>query len=156
MLKRIVPLLVLCLAFALALFYSQHRSGPLRVSGFVETDEIRIGSRVGGRVKSVLVEEGDDVKPGQSLVELEPFQLIEQQAQLRAQLAEAQADFDRLTAGYQPEEIEQSQARLDQLSAARDRLADGEEDIAAAQASLDLAEAQLELAKLRYNRTEAL
>ena len=156
MLKRIVPLVAICLVFVAALFYSQRRSGPLKVSGFIETDEIRIGSRVGGRVKSVLVEEGDDVKPGQSLVELEPFQLLEQQAQFRAQLAEAQADFDRLSAGYQPEEIEQSQARLDQLSAARDRLADGEEDIAASQASLDLAQAQLELAKLRYNRTEAL
>jgi multidrug resistance efflux pump len=156
MLKRIVPLAAVGLVFLAALFYSQRRGGPLKVSGFVETDEIRIGSRVGGRVKSVLVEEGDNVAPGQTLVELEPFQLIEQQSQYRAQLAEAQADFDRFTAGYQPEEIEQSQARLDQLSAARDRLANGEEDIAAAQASLDLAEAQLELAKLRYNRTESL
>src|SRR5579863_1609790 len=142
MVKRIVPMLLLSLAFAAALFYSQHRGGPLCVSGFVETDEIRIGSRVGGRVKSVLVEEGDEVKPGQVLVELEPFQLLEQQSQFKAQLAEAQADFDRLSAGFQPEEIEQSKARLDQLSAARDRLANGEEDIAAAQASLDLAEAQ--------------
>src|SRR5579864_1004274 len=113
MLKRIVPLLVLCLAFALALFYSQHRSGPLRVSGFVETDEIRIGSRVGGRVKSVLVEEGDQVKKGQPLVELEPFQLLEQLAQARAQLAEAEADALRLEDGYLPEETGQSKAKLD-------------------------------------------
>jgi multidrug resistance efflux pump len=107
-------------------------------------------------VKAILVEEGDGVKVGQPLVELEPFQLFEQLAQAQGQLAQAQADADRFREGYQTEEIEQSHARFDQLIAARDRLADGEEDIAAAQANLELAEAELDLAKTHYNRTETL
>jgi len=156
MFKRIIAAVCICLGLAAGLFISQRRTGPLKVSGFVESDEIRVGSRVGGRVKSILVDEGDEVKAGQPLVELEPFQLFEQLAQAQGQLAQAQADADRLQDGYQPEEIEQSHAKFDQLVAARDRLADGEEDIAAAQANFELAEAQLDLAKTKYNRTESL
>jgi multidrug resistance efflux pump len=156
MLQRIVLIVGVGLLLTAGLVYSQRRSGPLKVSGFVESDEIRIGSRVGGRVKAVLVEEGDKAKKGQPLVELEPFQLFEQLAQARAQLAQSESDALRLDTGYLPEEIEQSKARLDQWVAARDRLADREEDIAAAQANLELAQAQLQLAKLKYDRTETL
>lgn len=156
MIKRIVPLVLLCLVLVAGLLYSQHRSGPLKVSGFIEGDEIRIGSRVGGRVLKIMAEEGQEVRKGESLAELEPFQLKEQQTQAAGVLAQAQADYERLTDGYQREEIEQSKARLDQLTAARDRLADGEEDIAAAEANLQLSDAQLELATLKHNRTEAL
>ncbi|MBS0262419.1 MAG: efflux RND transporter periplasmic adaptor subunit [Planctomycetes bacterium] len=156
MIKRIGAIVVVGLLLLAGLVYSQQRTGPLKVSGFVESDEIRVGSRVGGRVKAVLIEEGDEARPGQPLVELEPFQLLEQLAQARAELAQAEADANRYEAGYLPEEIEQSQARLDQWVASRDRLADREEDIASAQANLELAQAQLQLAKLKYDRTEAL
>ena len=156
MVKRIVLIVVVCLLLTAGLVYSQRRTGPLKVSGFVESDEIRVGSRVGGRVKAIHVEEGDAARKGQPLVELEPFQLLEQLTQARAQLAQAEADALRLEDGYLPEETGQSKAKLDQLAAARDRLADGEEDIAAAQANLELAQAQLQLAKLKYDRTETL
>jgi multidrug resistance efflux pump len=156
MIKRILPLLLLCAVLIGGLLYSQRRAGPLKVSGFIESDEIRVGSRVGGRVQKILVQEGDDVHKGQPLVELEPFNLDEQRSQAVGVLAQSQADYERLAEGYQREEIEQSKARLDQLIAARDRLAEGEEDIAAAEANLQLAQAQLELAKLKYARTEGL
>lgn len=156
MLKRLVLIVAAALLLVAGLLYSQRATGPLKVSGFVESDEIRIGSRVGGRVAKVLVEEGDEVRRGQPLVELEPFQLLEQQAQARGELAQAQAEFDRLFAGFRVEEKAQAKAKEEQLVAARDRLADGEEDIAAAKANLELAQAQLELAQLKYDRTEKL
>ena len=156
MLNRVILLVVIGAALTAALLYSQRPAGALKVSGFIESDEIRVGSRVGGRVKSVLIDEGSDVRQGEPLIELEPYQLIEQRESAQAQLAQAQADFERLSKGYRPEEIAESQAAFDQLAAARDRLADGEEDIAAAQASLELAEAQNELATLKYKRTESL
>ena len=40
------------------LVWQQTRPRPFVVSGFVEADEIRIGSRVGGRVAEVSVNEG--------------------------------------------------------------------------------------------------
>lgn len=156
MLKRLALVVVIVLVLLAGLLYSQRQPPLERVSGFVESDEIRIGSRVGGRVASVLVEEGDAVKKGQELIKLEPFQLLEQQAQAGAELAEAQAELARLTAGYRPEEIAEARAREEQLIAARNQLGNREEDIAAAKANLDLATSELELAKLKYDRTEKL
>jgi len=156
MVKRVLPLVVVGLLLVAALLYSQRRTGPMKVSGFIETDEIRVGSRVGGRVSEINIEEGQTVRKGDVLVELGPFQLREQYNQAKALLAQAQADYDRLVFGYQPEEIEQTKARLDQLTAARERLGDAEEDIAAAEANLELARAQFELATRKFNRTESL
>lgn len=156
MLKRIALVFVAAGLLLAGLLWSQRASQLMKVSGFVESDEIRIGSRVGGRVARILVEEGDVVRQGQALVELEPFQLFEQQAQARAQLAEAQGESLRLTTGFRPEEIAQALAREAQLTAAREQLGNREEDIAAARANLDLAQSQLELAQLKYDRTEKL
>ena len=44
-----------------SLVYSQRGHGPLKVSGFVEAHQIRVGSRIGGRVHRVAVEEGQIV-----------------------------------------------------------------------------------------------
>jgi multidrug efflux pump subunit AcrA (membrane-fusion protein) len=40
----------------------------LQGSGTVEARNIRVGSKVGGRIDQVLVREGDRVRPGQVLV----------------------------------------------------------------------------------------
>lgn len=156
MVKRIALIVTVAALLLAGLLWSQRATPLVKVSGFVESDEIRIGSRVGGRVAKVLVEEGDAVKKGQPLVELEPFQLFEQRAQAQGELAAAQADFDRLTAGYRAEEIAQAKAREEQLAAAREQLGNREEDIAAAKANLELAQSQFELSQLKYDRTEKL
>ncbi len=77
MFKRIFPILVGALAIGALLMISKWRVEPLKVSGFIEAHEIRLGSRIGGRVSAVLVAEGDEVKAGQVLVELEPFDLLD-------------------------------------------------------------------------------
>src|SRR5262245_65676645 len=112
MIKRIVPLAILCLVLIGGLLYSQRRSGPLKVSGFIESDEIRVGSRVGGRVQKILVEEGSGVRGGQPLVELETFDLLEQRSQAAALLAEARDDDERLTEGSRKAEVGRGKAPL--------------------------------------------
>lgn len=140
------------------LFFSQQRSGPLIVSGFVEADEIRVGSRVGGRVLKVLVEEGDELTAGATLVELEPFDLLERKAESEQLLAQATATCDKFTAGFRPEEVAQSAARRNQIQADLDELRNGPrpQEIAAAEAELRLADSELELAKKVYQRVESL
>jgi multidrug resistance efflux pump len=140
------------------LVYSQMRHEPLKVSGFVEADEVRLGSRLGGRVAEVLVEEGQQVAPGDLLVRLEPFDLDEQRAQAAANLAARQAELEKLVNGFRPEEIAQAKARVDRLTAKVKRLVDGprEEEINAAEARVTLAVAQLELATRNYQRTSSL
>jgi HlyD family secretion protein len=74
-------------------------SNPSSVSGTIETDEVRVASRYGGRVEKTLVREGDSLKSGQVLVEVEASELRARRDLAAAQLAE-------LEAGPRKEEIE--------------------------------------------------
>ncbi len=82
--KRGIALVVLAAVAIGLLIYSQYKPSPFRVSGFVEAYEIRTGSRVGGRVQKVFIDEGARIKKGELLVALEPFDLKERRRRLRA------------------------------------------------------------------------
>ena len=111
MIRRVGLLVVVVAALVAYLLWSQRRSEPFHVSGFLEADEIRVGLRVGGRVAEVHVEEGQQVVAEQPLVEIEPFDLVEQRASAAALLAEQQASLALLRAGPRPQEIEAARAR---------------------------------------------
>lgn len=156
--KRILAAAIVVVCLMGVLVWSQQRRDPLKVSGVIEADEIRLGSRVGGRVARVHVIEGQAVKVGEALVELEPYQLRELLAQARGELARAQADLDRVLNGFRPEEIAQAKAKHQQLDAVVRKLTKGprEEDIAVAEKQLELAQAEFKLAMLKHQRTEDL
>ena len=158
MLKRILPILVGAVIIAVLLLVSKWRTEPLKVSGFIEGHEIRLGSRVGGRVAKVLVEEGDVVEPGQVLVELEPFDLLAREAEARANLAASQSEYARLTAGYRSEEIAQAKAHLSQFTSEHQRLVKGPRpaEIDAARAEVEVAKARLTFAQRVHDRTQEL
>jgi len=140
------------------LIYSQQPPSALTVSGFIEADEIRLGSRVGGRVAKVLIEEGQQVQPGDLLVELEPFDLMQRQAEAEALWNQRMAVHEKLVAGYREEEIAQAEARLDSSKANLLMLKNGprQQEIEAAKAEVDLAKAEQELAQEVYDRTAGL
>jgi multidrug resistance efflux pump len=158
MVQRGVALVLLSIVLMSALWYSQRRTTAVRVSGFLEADEIRVGSRVGGRVRRVLVAEGQAIGRGELLIELEGYDLPERLAAAKALLAQAEANYDRLRNGYRAEEIAQAKARVAQLQANLDRLQNGArpQEVAAAEAELRLAESEAELAETVFQRAERL
>lgn len=158
MIRNLLLILVVILALGGLIAYSQYQVEPNRVSGFVEADEIRVGSRVGGRVRVLHVEEGERVRQGQVLIELEPFDLIQREQEALQTLAVREAEYQRLYAGLRVEEIAQAKARHDQFQARYDLLKAGprQQEIDAAQARLTAAEAELKLAQETHKRTEQL
>ena len=88
------------------------RPARLRLPGTVETQEVRLSSRVGGRVAKVLVKESQLVEPGQTIVELEMPELDAQRAQLVAQKEAAEAVLARLEKGSRDEEKAAAKASL--------------------------------------------
>jgi membrane fusion protein YbhG len=66
-------------------------SKPTSVSGTIETDEVRVASRYGGRVEKLLVQEGDSLKAAQLIAELDAAELRARRDQAAAQLAEFEA-----------------------------------------------------------------
>ena len=158
MIRRFLAVLMLVVVLAGLIAYSQMRPPSQHVSGFIEADEIRLGSRVGGRVAEVLVEEGQQVQAGQVLVALEPFDLTEQLKEAEALLAAREAELARLESGYLPEEIGQARSRYEQLQARLDKLIAGprRQEIDAARARLEVAQAEHRFATLNFNRAQGL
>lgn len=134
-----------------------HRS-RFEYSGTVETREIQIGSKVGGRVTAVPVEEGQVVKAGTVLVQFECDELKAQRAQAVAELDQAQADLDKMLRGNRPEEIAQAEATARAQRAAFDEAKNGprKQEIEQVQADFKAASADATNAKIFYDRMEKL
>jgi multidrug resistance efflux pump len=128
----------------------QNRAAQRSVlSGYFESQPAELASRVGGRVANIRVKEGQSVKKGQELLELDadPAQLqasalSEQAEQARQALLEAQH-------GSRPEDIERQAAVVREAEANLAKLLNGPrpEEIAQARAKLKTAEAQYDKAK---------
>lgn len=120
-------------------------------SGTIETREIQIGSKIGGRVIEVLVEEGQLVKAGTLLVQFEFDDVKAQRAQAHAQLEQAQADYHRLQRGNRPEEIAQARANAQMQRAMLDAAETGPRSQELKQAEADYAAAKADAANAQIN-----
>ncbi|MEI9942383.1 MAG: efflux RND transporter periplasmic adaptor subunit [Pseudomonadota bacterium] len=146
----------------LALTYGGYRvyleRKPYEWSGTVEARTISVGSRAGGRVKDVLVREGDLVQAGQALLTLEPGDYPAQLMQAEALLAQWQANLEKLKQGARPEELAEARARAATAQAALDQAVAGSrpEEVAAAEARLAVQEVAVEKAKLDADRIHVL
>ncbi len=94
----------------------------------MEARDIRVGSKVGGRIDKVLVREGDRVQPGQTLITFDDKELL-------ASLDQSRAAAEKAQRGYRPEEIAEARAAAAQAKADYELRLNGyrKEDIAAAQ-----------------------
>ena len=156
MAKRIIGVVCIVLCIGLLLLYSQWHARPQKISGFIEADEIRLGSRVGGRVDKIHVEEGQSVTVGQLLVELSPFDLLQQRAQAAAQVESRQADLQKLLAGFRAEDIAQAKSKRDELEARLAQQVAGprKEVIDACRARLEQAKAEQLYAQSSLGKTK--
>ncbi len=121
------PLIVVVLLLLLAAvigggwwWYQSSQQKALTLYGNVDIRTVNLSFRVGGRLASLSVDEGDAIKAGQTLGELDraPYENALQQAQ--ANVSTAQAQYDLMMAGYRSEEIAQAAAAVNQAQAAYD------------------------------------
>ncbi len=112
--------------------------GARSFPGFVEaTDQVDLSFRVAGPLVEFPVNEGDLVKKGQTLAQIDPRDFRIQLDAARAHMERTDADFRRYAALYEKDAV--SKAQLDQARAARN----------VAQAALEDAEAALDDTHLR-------
>lgn len=123
---------------------------PLRASGRIEGYETDIGVKVGGRIQSVAVREGDPIRKGQVLVKLDDAEI---QAQLlgagaRVNVSQQQEQQARLQINLIESQIEETQLSLQQaLGNAKGKIFEFRSSLASTQAQLNQAMAQLDQAK---------
>ena len=96
-----------------------HIAARGRVEG-ASSQEIKLASRVVGRLKEVTVNDGDPLHKGQVVAVLENNDLLAQVEQARANVQHAQAVLERLQNGARPEERAASRAALNEAQAAAD------------------------------------
>jgi multidrug resistance efflux pump len=88
------------------------------VSGTIETDEVRVASRYGGRVVKISAAEGDALQAAQAIVELDAAELKAKRDRLAAQVAEFEAgprreEIDAAKHDWEALAAESDQARVD-------------------------------------------
>src|ERR1700680_1366127 len=151
--KRVVLLILVAVVLGGTSVYATwfRRDNALQGSGTVEARDIRVGSKVGGRIDKVLVREGDRVQPGQTLITFDDQELL-------ASLDQSRAAAEKARRGYRPEEIAEARAAAAQAKADYELRKNGyrQEDIAAAQADQDRAKADEIRTHLDFDRYEAL
>src|SRR5262249_22018797 len=94
---------------------ASNRDQSLRVAGLVETQEVRLGSRVGRRVAGGFVTEGDPVGAGQILVRFDTAELKARRQQHLAAVQAAEAQLERANNGPRREEVQQARAELESV-----------------------------------------
>ena len=140
-------------------WYQSRQDNGLTLYGNVDIRTVNLSFRVGGRVESLAVDEGDAIKAGQVLGELDhkPYEIALMQA--KAGVSVAQAQYDLMLAGYRDEEIAQAAAAVKQAQAAYDYAQKSRtisaNDLENARSSRDQAQATLKSAqdKLRQYRS---
>src|SRR5215467_12422235 len=136
--KRILIVFLAAGALAATVLYAGwfHRDTSLRGSGTVEARDIRVGSKIGGRIDKVLVREGDTVQPGQVLITFDD-------QELQASLEQSRASAMKARRGYRPEDIAEARAAAAQAKADYELKRNGyrKEDIDAAHDDLERAKA---------------
>jgi len=134
------------------------RRAKYEYSGTIETREIQTGSKIGGRVTDVFVEEGQTVKAGTPLVRFECNELKAQRAQAAAQVEQAQADLERMLRGNRPEEIAEAEATASAQKASFEAAKNGprKQELDQAQADFGAAQADAVNAEVFFRRMEKL
>jgi len=157
--KRLLPVIVLAVITAVYFGYKRYLAAkPYEWAGTVEARTVTVGSRTGGRIAKIRVQEGDHVTAGQVLIELEPGDLTAQREIADAQLQQTQAAYDKLKKGARPEEIAQANARAAGATAAlaESRHGSRAEDIATGEARVAAAKAAYDKAELDAGRSHRL
>ncbi len=88
-------------------------SRALVLHGNVDIRQVDLAFNASGRIDRMLVQEGDRVKKGELLAELDLVQLRNAVDQAQAQVAAQQQVVARLKAGSRPEEIRQARANAE-------------------------------------------
>jgi HlyD family secretion protein len=110
----ILVVLVVLIASVVSFAYFFPHQSALKLSGEVEAKEIRNASRFGGRVKKILVKEGQNVKRGDLLILFDDAELQAKIADAKATLSQALAQEQLLAKGADLGQVRQAGASVQQ------------------------------------------
>lgn len=120
--KKIIPIFLL-LAIIVTLYFIRKSDEPnlevqTTIYGNVDVREVNLAFRRAGRLEKVYVEEGDDVKAGELVAELDDITFRNALSTASAEVDLARAKLEELLAGYRDQEIDAARAEVKRAEAA--------------------------------------
>ena len=131
----------------------------LKISGdctIIASKKISVTPQVAGNLKNIYVEQGQLVKSGELLAEIENLELSNNYEDTKGELATQKASLDLLKAGSRPEEIEKAKRLVDTKKAELNNVARNQQERAVLLETIAKKQAELENARLIDERTQRL
>ncbi len=91
-------------------------------SGYIENTQINVTTRIPGRITAIYVNEGDTIKQGEKVAQLDPNEILANRAALVAKLKNVEANKKRLENLYKAGAV--SQQNLDEITTAYEMLSE--------------------------------
>jgi HlyD family secretion protein len=154
----VIVALLLTAAAVGAWYYVEHQRKPsdtLVLQGNVDVREVNLAFEVPGRIDSLAVDEGDEIKGGQVIATLDTGYFEDAVHQARAALDAAKAELTRYKNGSRPEEIEQARATTAERKVAADNARVDFERYSALVNTGGVSRQSYDLAKATLDRAEA-
>ena len=143
LMKKIATLwpifLIGIIAWILYTLWINQMPSKITLSNSVEAKDVKVSSKVTGRISTIYIKEGDKVKAGQKLLELEGDEIVAGLNQAIANLKKSESEYIDLKKGARPQEIAQAAAQTNKT-----------------EALLEEAKAKYENAQRDYERMEEL
>lgn len=111
-------LYIIALLFFFSGCSSVSKGDVISFSGTIEAVEVNIVSEIGSKINSILFKEGDSVRKGDLLIQLDDTSLKLQRDSAKASVEMAKAKLDELLAGSRDESIKAAEANVKQAEAA--------------------------------------
>ncbi len=94
-------------------YYRQYTRYSATDDAYIDSDRVSVSSKILGRIISIHAEEGDSVRMGQLLVDLDSSDLVSQRVQAVAMREQAVASVTQATARY---ELDQKNMRVQEIN----------------------------------------
>ncbi len=170
MIKFINGIILLLLFFAFISCNNKKDPNIISASGTIETTNVTVSSKANGQIKILTVKEGDQVKSGDVLLEIDHDMLDIQLRQSEAGVEYSDAQLKLLKSGARKEDIRQSQEAVNQAETNLDQAKQDFERMSTlyekntvnkkqyddASARYDVSKAQYNAAKENYNKIKNL
>lgn len=154
-LAAVLAVVVVIVTLVLVVVLRRNHDGEVLASGTVEVTETDLGFQVPGRIDSIAVQEGDDVRAGQVLGWLDRTELEARRRAAEGERAAAAARLAELERGFRSEEIGQGR---EAARAATERLDEARREVERARrlfAGGAISRRQLEIAETAFAVAEA-
>jgi membrane fusion protein (multidrug efflux system) len=170
---RYIPLVLIVLIVVVGgwFWYADYSKYIKTDDAYVDSDKVSVSSKVGGRIAKQFVEEGDTVKAGMLLVELDSSEMVAQRNQAISALnqmkankeqANAKYDFDAKSIKIQEinyekakEDLERGKKQYDGKVISKETFDHLSKACESAKAQFESAKAQLEVSKAQIATSEA-